>query len=201
MSVLLLCLLVVTVVRQLWCRSLVFMLPLFIFHYLSLLCLWSHSHIYLLNFSACYLCFLSPYHLSLSSSLQCAWSCFSSHAILSRSLLFSLSLTSLSFLSIFFSFSRSPCESHQREAETEPGVSLMNEVIQAQQTLLCWVTIRLLSPSVSPSVSLSHAHTKWVQSNLTLRTLLALPCNSDVKGFLRTAIKTVPPPYQTSAWI
>lgn len=43
----------------------------------------------------------------------------------------------LLWLSVPFSVWRSPCEYHQRGAETEPGVSLMNEVIQAYQTLLC----------------------------------------------------------------
>lgn len=51
------------------------------------------------------------------------------------------------------SWSFSPCESHQRGAETEPDVSLMNEVMQAPQTLLCWVTIRSLS-----LLSLCHTH-------------------------------------------
>lgn len=47
-----------------------------------------------------------------------------------------------------------------------------------------------------PSVCRSHARTKCVRSNLTLRTLLTASCNSDVKEFLRTVTKTVPP-YQT----
>lgn len=48
------------------------------------------------------------------------------------------------------------------------------------------------SLSVSHSVSLSHVHVKYVQSNLTQHTLLTLSCNSGVKGFHRTVMKTVP---------
>lgn len=43
-------------------------------------------------------------------------------------------------------------------AETEPGVSLMNEVMQAQQTVFMLSHRKVSSPP--PLASLSHAHTK-----------------------------------------
>lgn len=64
---------------------------------------------------------------------------------------------------------------------TEPSVRLMNEVIQAQRSMFCWVTIR------------PHIHTFYsagcsALSNLTPHALLWVVCPSDVKGFLRTVI-------------
>lgn len=142
--------------------------------HLPVLCLWSHSHIYLLN-----VCLSFVFVLPLTSLFRL--SCLGAHGPVSPhmpSFLSSYPFFPFSPLSslIFFSFSHSPCESHRRGAETEPGVNLMNEVVQAQPTLLCWVTIRPLSQSITlsltPSLFHMHIQSRLSQISLSARFLL-----------------------------
>lgn len=159
--------------------SLYFTLSLLIFHYLTpvLLCLWTRSHICLLNFSACHLYpppFLTPPrlpHFSASSSV-------SPHMPFPPfffSPLFSLSPFLLVCSHPCLSFSPRHILLLNYMAETEPGVSLTNEVTEVQQTSLCWVTTRPLCLSLGLSLFHMHIQNKRF-SQISLSTCFSLCC-------------------------
>lgn len=143
--------------------SLYFTLSLLIFHYLTpvLLCLWTRSHICLLNFSACH--FYSPPPFPNTSRLPrfSASSSVSPHVPFSPFFVapvFSLCLSPRLFSSllIFFSWSHSSFELHGRNR----AWCQLDERGHGGPADLVMLSHHEASLSVSRPVSLSHAHTK-----------------------------------------